>query len=640
MSINYEKLNPLLDAIEILQIAGIYDNKIKKTYEGFRINCPIHGGDKRFSLTINIKTNQYKCHNSSCEAKGDLIGLYANLKNIKNSDAARELSNLFQHNNEAIMNQELTSKKDSIIPAQATTLPENNIKRIYESAEKKGTNPYLEEKNVNSVSELRYGNDEKGFPSIIVPFKNLENDELQTLQYVNANEGGKNFATGHSPKGAAFISGDKEKAKTLYVAEGLATILTIKQAVEQTVELNTNLCSFISCGSATNITPCVKILKTRYPEKKIIICLDNDEAGKKISKDLESLSDLIFCEPDFTNIDVNDKPTDFNDLFLHTDIENVAKQLKKSIQPDESLQSSQIDKLSEYHIKNILKSSDYLSKLEERNLYFKENKKPKISGIETGYSKLDDCIGGFQPEHLIILGARTGVGKSWVALNFIKNISIVQQKPIVLFSLEMSELQLIDRLIQLVSGISVAKIKSGSFNDEEYDKIKEAYSKIEKSNLIIIDNPENSLLKNLIDKINSLVDKFKIEFVIIDHIGLIKTSSKGSDNRVTEMGSIVRELKLIAKKHKIPLMGLAQLNREAEGNDKPKLSHLRESGAIEQDADIVMLLYRHDYLNQEPSSKTLDIIIEKNRDGINGTIKFNYGDYWDLFMIKDLNKQT
>jgi len=282
-------------------------------------------------------------------------------------------------------------------------------------------------------------------------------------------------------------------------------------------------------------------------------------------------------------------------------------------------------------IGKILESINPLEKIKQNRLEYQTTGRISLPGISTGYSEIDNSIGGLQAEHLIILAARTGMGKSWVALNLIKNIAIDKQIPTALFSLEMSHKQIINRLISLISKVPLKKINDGTMNDEEFAKVVSAVATIGRSSLMLTDNSKNSTLTEAINNIDIACENDKAQLVIIDHIGLMKTSNKMSENRVVEMGSIVRELKLAAKRTKVPVMGLAQLNRDADKNEPPKLSNLRESGAIEQDADVIMFIHRNNYYNASERPGELDIIIAKNRDGEdNSTVEFSYDECWNI----------
>ena len=270
----------------------------------------------------------------------------------------------------------------------------------------------------------------------------------------------------------------------------------------------------------------------------------------------------------------------------------------------------------------ILKGSDFLEQITKRFQEYKLTGQVSLSGLSTGYNRIDEILDGFQQGNLITLGARTGMGKTWVALNLLKKISIDQKIPAAFFSLEMSNQELINRLLALCSGIPALKIKKGRLDELEFNEVLSAYEILSSPPLYLNDNSDNGFLPELERNLNNMCEKVK--FIIIDHVGLITTKNT-TNNRTNEVGDITRAIKLIAKKHKIPIMIIAQLNRNADKDEKPKLSDLRESGSIEQDSDVVIFCHRSDYYNKEKNPGQMDIIIEKNRHGEDKlTLPFSY----------------
>jgi phage/plasmid primase-like uncharacterized protein len=625
--IDYTELNQAIDPRQLLDLIAY--EKCNPTGQGkeLRDYCPIHKGDNQRSLSIDTETKKFYCHNYSCKASGDMIELYAQSKSITNQQAAKELASHFQYK-ESVMQQNSTEKSNITFKAAQETIIENNIalEQIWNEAQKDGSHPYFSAKNVKPCHGLRYGYDEKSNHSILVPFKDVNNN-LTALEYINT---AKIFATGSKYSESFFIIDNRDltTAKRAYLAEGLATALTIHEAIQYDQHS-----IVISCGPVDNVPKVARALRIKYPTLEIIACLDNDNAGKKatetISKENLNISTVM---PDFTGIQKSNDQNDFNDLMVLAGIDIIKKQLsllvfpahnkkKSSISPSTASSSSQCK-----HIQEIIEEVNPIFRITERMIEYKTTGKVNLPGIQTNYSQLDNLIGGLQPEHLIVLAARTGMGKSWIALNMIKNIAIDQQKPVALFSLEMSYNQLINRLISLVSEVTVKTINNGTMDNTDFSNITKAIDTIKNSNLIITDSPENSSLEKLIENITVACEKNKAEFVVIDHIGLLKITKK-SENRVVEMASIIREIKLTAKKFKIPIMALAQLNRDTEKNDRPKSSNIRESGAIEQDADIILLAHQ----NNAEKQNTIDIILDKNRDGEqNTTLEFSYDDCWNI----------
>ena len=262
---------------------------------------------------------------------------------------------------------------------------------------------------------------------------------------------------------------------------------------------------------------------------------------------------------------------------------------------------------------------------------FQRTGRISLSGITTKYKQLDDIIDGFQKGHLITVAGRTGMGKTWVALNLLKNIAIEQHIPSAIFSLEMSSSELLYRLISLCSGVSVKSMKQGKCSIEDIKKIEQAINIIDKAPIYILDDTNNSLLNDLDKNLRDLREKQEIAFAVIDHIGLMKVSNKQSENRANEVANITRKIKLSAKQMNIPILCLAQLNRKADQDEMPKLSDLKESGSIEQDSDIVIFIHRHNYFDSTKTDREAKIIVAKNRSGEqNITVIFEYNFNWVL----------
>lgn len=275
------------------------------------------------------------------------------------------------------------------------------------------------------------------------------------------------------------------------------------------------------------------------------------------------------------------------------------------------------------HISDILGSMK--GKVNERFCKYQSTKQVELFGISTGFTKLDNLIDGFQPGHLITIGARPGVGKTWSALNFIYQISIRQRKKVLFISLEMSAEAITYRLLGILSGINPKIIKRGSFSPEESKEIDFAYEVLEKSLLHIVDDASLSDLENL----KIFIDQCELDYdlIIIDYIGLMKTNAK---DRVSQVTEVTRYLKLLAGKKKRPVIELAQVNRGGDKPGMPKLSDLRESGSIEQDSDIVIFIHSPYLYDTNADPNLVEFGIAKNREGERGTIPFKKDSVWRL----------
>ncbi|MBP5197610.1 MAG: replicative DNA helicase [Lachnospiraceae bacterium] len=248
--------------------------------------------------------------------------------------------------------------------------------------------------------------------------------------------------------------------------------------------------------------------------------------------------------------------------------------------------------------------------------------KGSVTGISTGFIDLDYRTAGMQPSDLVLIAARPSMGKTAFALNIAQHVAFKDNLPIAIFSLEMSKEQLVNRMFSLESNVDAQKLRTGQLNDNEWERLIESAGIIGRSNLIIDDTPGIS-----VSELRSKCRKYKLEkglsMIIIDYLQLMSGSGH-SDSRQQEISDISRSLKSVARELNVPVLALSQLSRAVEQrpDHRPMLSDLRESGAIEQDADVVMFIYRDDYYNKETEKKGIsEIIIAKQRNGPIGTVE-------------------
>lgn len=247
------------------------------------------------------------------------------------------------------------------------------------------------------------------------------------------------------------------------------------------------------------------------------------------------------------------------------------------------------------------------------------NHKDELLGLETGLYDLDNFLQGLKNSDFMILAARPSMGKTAFALNIASYLSIKKDTPVAFFSLEMSSNQLIHRIFSSYGLIPLFNLKSGNLDDAHTQKLIKVSNKLSQTKLII--NDEISNLMSLRSIARKLKRENDIKLIIIDYLQLLEGTRR--ENRNLEISEISRSLKILAKELDIPIIALSQLSRSVESRQvkKPMLSDLRESGSLEQDADIVMFLYREDYYNPETENKNIiDVIIAKNRNGPTGTI--------------------
>ena len=255
-----------------------------------------------------------------------------------------------------------------------------------------------------------------------------------------------------------------------------------------------------------------------------------------------------------------------------------------------------------------------------------------VTGVATGFLDLDRQTAGLQPSDLILLAARPSMGKTALALNIAEYVAFHEKQCVAIFSLEMSKDQLVNRLFSLESRVDAQKLRTGNLNEGEWSALMEGAETIAHSDLIIDDKPGIS-----IGELRSKCRKYKMEhdlkLILIDYLQLMSGSGR-ADSRQQEVSEISRSLKALARELNVPVVALSQLSRAVEGrpDHRPMMSDLRESGAIEQDADVVMFIYRDDYYNHDTEKKGIaEVIIAKQRNGPIGTIELKWSPEYTKF---------
>jgi len=253
--------------------------------------------------------------------------------------------------------------------------------------------------------------------------------------------------------------------------------------------------------------------------------------------------------------------------------------------------------------------------------------KGALRGIRTGYRDLDNMTAGLQRSDLIILAARPAMGKTTLVTNLAYNVATVNKQSVLFFSLEMSKEQLVDRMLADASGVDAWNIRTGNLSDEDFSKLSEAMGEMAEAPIFIDDKPGLSVLE-MRTKARRAAHDAPLGLIIVDYLQLMQGSSKSSEgNRVQEVSEISRGLKLIAREMNVPVIALSQLSRSVESRSPqiPQLADLRESGSIEQDADIVMFIYREAYYNPETERENItDLIIAKHRNGPVGKVELYF----------------
>ena len=268
-------------------------------------------------------------------------------------------------------------------------------------------------------------------------------------------------------------------------------------------------------------------------------------------------------------------------------------------------------------------------------------KKSSMTGIATGFIDLDKKTSGLQESDLIIIASRPGMGKTSYAMQIARNAAMIEKIPVAFFSLEMSKEQIAQRLMCSEARIDLQRLRSGNLRDDEWPKLGRAIENLSQCD-IYIDDAAFLTVMDLRSRARMLVSTHGIKLLIVDYLQLMQSGINFKENRVLEITEISRNLKGIAKELKIPVIAISQLSREVEKREKkrPVLADLRESGAIEQDADMVLLLYRDDYYDETSSEAGLaEINIAKHRNGPTGTIKLKFFKEYTLFVNASSNPE-
>ena len=289
--------------------------------------------------------------------------------------------------------------------------------------------------------------------------------------------------------------------------------------------------------------------------------------------------------------------------------------------------------ISESHVRKNYDQVKNLMKEAIDELESKKTKKDGITGVPSGFIDLDNITSGWQPSDLIIIAGRPSMGKTALVLSMIRNAAIDHNMPMALFSLEMSSLQIVNRLISAEAELDSDKIKKGNLKDYEWQQLLHKTDRLNNAKIFIDDSPALSILE-LRAKSRRLKSQHGIKCIIVDYLQLMSGEyGKTSGNREQEIASISRSLKAVAKELNIPVIALSQLSRAVEtrgGDKRPVLSDLRESGSIEQDADMVLFVYRadrYDITEDEDGNLTAgiaELLLRKNRNGPTGKVKLKF----------------
>ncbi len=288
--------------------------------------------------------------------------------------------------------------------------------------------------------------------------------------------------------------------------------------------------------------------------------------------------------------------------------------------------------------KDFVSISEVLNRFFDQIDYMQQHR-GDVVGVPTGFSDLDQLTGGLQKSDLVILAARPSMGKTSLALGIAYGAAVQHHKTVGVFSLEMSAEQLVQRLLSMETGVDSHRLRLGQIDDGEWDRISRAFGRLAEANVFIDDGAGASVM-DVRSKARRLQAEHGLDLVIVDYLQLM--SSRRSENRVQEISEISRGLKGLARELNVPVVALSQLSRavESRSDHRPMLSDLRESGSIEQDADIVMFIYREDKYEDESEKKGIaEIILAKHRNGPVGTINLRFFDRTARFADLELYQE-
>lgn len=287
--------------------------------------------------------------------------------------------------------------------------------------------------------------------------------------------------------------------------------------------------------------------------------------------------------------------------------------------------------------------SDVLVKTFERIEELHRNK-GALRGLKTGFVDLDKKLAGFQKGTLVVVGARPAMGKTTFAQNIVFNMATINKKHILFFTMEMDATEIVERMVAAVAGVDAWRIREGSLSDTDFTKISDALGEIDDAP-ILFDSTSDMNILELKNKARRAAHDYDLGAIVIDYLQLLNGTDRYAGNRVQEVTEISRGLKTLARELEVPVIALAQLSRGVTGRDDPKpvLSDLRESGSIEQDADVVMFLHRPDYYHQneddyEPTNIT-QLLVEKHRQGPTGRIDFYFDSKHNRFLSLDKTRE-
>ncbi|CAN5446426.1 replicative DNA helicase [soil metagenome] len=372
-----------------------------------------------------------------------------------------------------------------------------------------------------------------------------------------------------------------EAALQLYEKHSPIDVLTLSDQLK-----NTGMLDIV--GGASYLTELTNFVPTAAHADRYADIISQKAMRRRLIKASQSITSLGYDEAQSLQELIENAET--------TLFEVSQQHVKQDISSIETILSASFDRLDELH-----------------------KDKGKLRGVPTGYKDLDNVLAGLQPSDLIILAARPSMGKTALALNLAHNVAVQSEMPVLLFSLEMSKEQLVDRMLAAEAGVNAWNLRTGNLTDSDFEKIGQAMGTLSEAQIYIDDSP-GITVSDMRTKARREAHQRPLGLIIVDYLQLMSGGSRfgGDSNRVQEISEISRGLKGIARELKVPVLALSQLSRSVESRSPqiPQLADLRESGSIEQDADVVAFIYREDYYNPETENKNIArILIKKHRNG-------------------------
>lgn len=367
-----------------------------------------------------------------------------------------------------------------------------------------------------------------------------------------------------------------------------------------------------------------------------VTTLLSDSNKLEIAGGVPYLTDLASSVPTAANIDYYSKIVEEKALLrrlIQTATEIVTESYNREDEVKELLDQAERNILAVSSRKNATSFKPIKDVLIEvyDNIEKLHHAKDDVTGIPTGFRDLDRITSGFQKSDLIIIAARPSMGKTAFALNIAQNVAINTDENVAIFSLEMGAEQLVQRMLCAEGNIDSQRLRTGKLEQEDWGKLTMAMGSLSHAGIFIDDSP-GIRVSDIRSKCRRLKQEHGLGMVIIDYLQLIQGSERLRENRQQEVSEISRSLKSLARELEVPVIALSQLSRSVEQRQdkRPMMSDLRESGSIEQDADIVGFLYREDYYDKDSDNQNIEIIISKQRNGPTGTV--------ELAFVKEFNK--